>query len=273
MNRPRFYFTAHPGDLFRGRLIEGAYVMVVASAHWDDASGRFRITRPPADHVASMCIDSGGFTAARRWGRYPWTIAQYVEFIRKMSRDVPLDFCAVMDYACEPGVDRSTYRSNRQRIKATIRNEIACRAAAPDLPWLPVLQGDSLEERAFDLALRRRIGLLPTDYAGIGSVCGRGARGAIRTVHFYIDHLPGVAFHCFGMHVQALDDDAVFAVMRSWDSYSWNWGKGQVDVDRPAEYLKRSDESYTEHTQRLAGLYWRNTVRPRLVRPRQGLLI
>lgn len=265
----RFYFTVHPSDLMRGRLPEGVHVMLVAAAHWDDERGRFRVRRPPADHVASMCVDSGGFTAARRWGKYPWSVAQYTDFIREVCRDTPLDFCAIMDYACEPGVDRSILDTNLARIRATIANEIACRETAPELPWLPVLQGDSLEERTFDLSQRRAAGLLPTDYAGIGSVCGRGVSGARRVVKFYADRLPGVRFHGFGMHVQALDDPAVAAVMRSWDSYSWNWGKGRKGVDRPPEYLRRPSESFTEHTRRLAKLYWRNTVRPRLSRPRQ----
>lgn len=270
---PRFYFTTHPGDMLRGRLIEGCCIMAVAAAHWDDERKRFRINRPPADHITSMCIDSGGFTAARRWGRYPWTVWQYVDFIREMSRDVPLDFCAIMDYACEPSVDRSIYASNISRIEVTIQNEVLCRDVDPELPWLAVLQGDSFEERSYDLETRRRAGMLPDSYAGIGSVCGRGARGAIRTTLFYRDRLPGVKFHGFGMHIQALDDDQTFATIQSWDSYGWNWGKGQKDVDRPPEYLKRPDESFSDHNRRLGQLYWRNTILPRLTRSRQGVLI
>jgi hypothetical protein len=269
---PRFYFTMHPGDLMRGRIIEGAHIMLVASASWDDERNRFRVTRPPGGYVASICVDSGGFTAARRWGRYPWSPEQYADFAREVSRDVPLDFCAIMDYACEPAVDRSILRTNHERIKATIRNQAACLECAPDLPWLPVLQGDSLAERAFDLALRLRMGMLPTEYAGIGSVCGRGAIAARRVVKFYTDRLPGARFHAFGMHVQALDDDAVFGALRSWDSYAWNWGRGQKDVDRPPECYHKPGESWTEYTARLARFYWRETIRPRLECDRQGVL-
>lgn len=269
---PRFYFTVHPGDMLRGRLIPGCCVMVVAAAHWDDERKRFRINRPPADHISTLCVDSGGFTAARRWGEYPWTPGQYADFVVAMSRDVPLDFCAIMDYACEAGVDRSVNASNIERIEVTIENEILCRAAAPGLPWLPVLQGDSLAERAYDLEARRRAGLLPDEYAGIGSMCGRGSRGARETVLFYRDRLPGVKYHGFGMHIQALDDDQVFDATLSWDSYGWTWGKGQKGVDRPPEYLRR-DESYTEFVQRLGRLYWQNTILPRLTRARQGVLI
>lgn len=271
--KPRFYFTCHPSDFLRGRLIRGCRIMLVASAHWDNERKRFRVTRPPADWVSSICIDSGGFTAARRWGRYPWSVQQYADFVAAVSRDVALDFCAIMDYACEPSVNREIYRSNKERIKATIRNESECFRVAPDLPWLPVLQGDTLEERAFDIAIRRRMGMLPGEHAGIGSMCGRGRAGAVETILFYRDQLPGVKFHCFGMHIQALDDDFCFDAVRSWDSYGWNWGRGAKNKDRPPEYLKRPGESHTQLTLRLANLYQKNTIAPRLERARQGVLL
>lgn len=271
-NEPRFYFTVHPGDMIRGRIIMDCHIMLVASACWDNERGRFKISRPPADHISSICIDSGGFTAAKRWGRYPWTIAQYAEWIGQMSRDVILDFCAVMDYACEPTVNRSILATNQSRIEATIENEIACKEVAPGLPWLPVLQGDNLAERTYDLDRRREMGLRPTDYAGIGSVCGRGAHGARQVVKFYADRLPGVKYHGFGMHIQALDDDAVYGVVKSWDSYSWNWGRGQKGVDRPAECHYIPSESWTTYTRRLAQFYWDKTISPRIKKDRQGLL-
>jgi len=273
MGTPTFYFTLHPGDMIKARILDGAHVMAVASSQWDDERGRFRVRRPPAACIASMCVDSGGFTAAKRWGHYPWDYEQYADFVRAVSRDTPLDFCAVMDYACEPAVDRSVYRTNRERIKATIRNEAACKEAAPDLPWLPVLQGDSLEERVFDLAMRLRVGMLPTAYAGIGSLCGRGVTPARHVVRFYKDRLPSVRFHGFGMHVQALDDDTVYSVIRSWDSYGWTWGRGQKDVDRPAECYHRPEESWTVYTHRMAQFYWDNVVSPRLLAPRQMVLL
>lgn len=274
---PRFYFTVHPGDLSRKRLPQGCHVMLVASAHWDDARKRFRIRRPPTDHIASVAVDCGGFTAARRWGRYPWEPAQYAEFARAVSRDLALDFVALMDYACERGVDRSTYETNIERIDATIANEIACRQADPALPWLPVLQGDTLEERRYDLDRRSELGMLPAArdpqaegwsvQAGIGSICGRGARAAREVVRFYDGALPGTKVHVFGAHVGVLDDDVAAGALASWDSYSWSWARG-ARSDRAPDYLKRADESYGAYARRLARMYIDNTVAPRLSRPR-----
>lgn len=73
MTPPRFYWTAHPGDLLRTRLLSGAHVLIVASPFCDADRQRCKIHLPPADHIARLAIDSGGFTAARKWGRYPWT--------------------------------------------------------------------------------------------------------------------------------------------------------------------------------------------------------
>lgn len=82
----------------------------------------------------------------KKFGKYPWSVRQYTDFIWDVTRDVKLDFGAIMDYACEPSVNREIYRSNKERIKVTVRNEAECMRVAPDLPWLPVLQGDSLTE-------------------------------------------------------------------------------------------------------------------------------
>jgi hypothetical protein len=265
----RLYFTIHPSDASRRRLLPGCHVLLVAAAHWDTHRQRFRLRRPPADQVASLAVDSGGFTAARRWGQYPWSPRQYADFVHAVSRDVPLDWCATMDYACEPAVDRSTLATNQARIDATLANEQACLEADPTLPWLPVLQGDTLAERAYDLAQRRRLGLLPTTLAGVGSVCGRGAAGAIRVVRWYATQLPGVQYHAFGLDVRALDADDVAEVVQSWDSYAWNWPKGRRGKGLASASLRQVDETYTQYVRRLAGLYWTQTIGPRLVRPRQ----
>ena len=65
--------------------------------------------------------------------------------------------------------EEQAQKGRLQVQKATIRNESCCRQADPSLPWLPVLQGDTLSQRQFDLQLRRRLGLLPGQRAGIGS--------------------------------------------------------------------------------------------------------
>src|SRR6266508_2160990 len=132
-----------------------------------------------------------------------------------MSRDVPVQFATVMDYVCIPSNGKKS-EININRIKATIQNEIALRELAPDIPWLPILQGDNFEERSEDLELRRALNLLPIEYAGIGSLVGRGIQAAIDTVQSYATESPRVKFHGFGKPIRPLPDPVVSAATNSW---------------------------------------------------------
>jgi hypothetical protein len=267
MNK-RFYFTTHPGDYVRGRLIKGSHIMMVASAHWDNRRKRFKVDRPPADYVSSIAIDSGGFNAAKKWGEYPWTVEQYVEFIHKTSENVKLDFCAILDYACEPSVNREIMSSNIERIDRTIENDMTCREQDNSLPWLSVMQGDSYTERGYDIEQRRGLGVLPEDYVGIGSVCKRKPSLAKEIIKFYADRLPGVAQHAFGIDIRALDDDDVWRAIGSWDSYSWAFGAGMYKVGNPG-MRREPDEDRGTHGLRLAKAYWEKTVLPRMNKERE----
>jgi len=78
-----------------------------------------------------------------------------------------------------------------------------------------------------------------------------------------------VQYHAFGLDVRALDDDDVAEVVRSWDSYAWNWPKGRRGKGLAAVSLRRVEETYTQYVRRLADLYWTETIGPRLTCPRQ----
>ncbi len=265
---PEFYYTVHPADTLRSRLIPNRRIMVVATAYWDGKKAKFRVRRPPADHIKSLAIDSGGFTAHKKWGKYPWSYEQYIEFIRKMSRDVTLDFCAVMDYACEREVNRSTYETNMSRIEATIENETALRQLAPDLPWLGVFQGNTLQERAWDIKQRQKLDLIE-DEMGIGSICGRSPLISKEVIRFYMSQLPHVRYHAFGLDIRTFDKaDDVFWAVGSWDSYTWCWGRGMTRKGDPKR-RHIEGETWSQYTRRLAEQFEENTLNKRLHVKRQ----
>jgi len=257
----RFYFTVHPSDLTVKRLLAGESVMLVASSCWDGR--RLRVRRPPAGHLRSVCLDSGGFTAARKWGRYPWTVAQYAEWARRVAGDYPLDFAAVMDYACERGVRREVYQTNAERIAATVENALRC-LEEPGVPWLPVVQGWTLDEYA-DCVDRYRARGVALDYAGLGTMCGRKDADAARVLVSLGEVAPDSRWHVFGMGLRVLADDGAFGLVRSWDSYAWNWPTGaRGDACRLG---RRAGESWSGYCLRLAEDYRRRlrryTRRPR----------
>lgn len=259
----RFFFTVHRADMIRRRLIPGCSIMAVASGQWD--GDRFRTARPPRGHVGSLCLDSGGFTAAKRWGDYPWTAKQYAAWARKTSANDRLDFVAVMDLACERGVNRDVFATNQQRILASVVNAGRCREADPSLPWLPVVQGATVEDYLGCAELYRRDGW-GLDYAGLGTMCGRKASDAARVLCELSAMLPDTRWHVFGMSLGVLRFDDARPLIRSWDSYAWNWGKGaKNDACRMQRNL---GETYSGYCRRLAEDYARRVDRL-IRRPRQ----
>lgn len=260
----RFYFTIHPGDMIKGRLLPDAHVMVVASSMWDEEAGKFRIRRPPADHIASLCVDSGGFVAAQRWGEYPWGAREYIEFAQSVSEGHNLDFIATLDYACERGVNRSQHATNRDRIQATVENALACINAAPSLPWLPVVQGWTLPEYDYCIQLYQEAGI-SLNSAGLGTMCGRKPGAGIRILRALGYRYPQNRWHVFGMHLWILKNPFAAAVVQSWDSYAWNWGKGSKSG--ACRIQKASTETWSSYCRRLAEDY-HNRVQSYIAEPR-----
>ena len=165
-------------------------------------------TRPLANTVglASLSLDSAGFTAMARYGGYPWSVDDYIA----LAAAYPFRWWASLDYCVEHEIagDRDEVLD---RISRTIRANIDCRLRAEGRgiarTFMPVIQGrlpDDYERCAEALSLTiERAGIL-----GVGSMCRRpvhGPEGLIAVV----DHLdrvlpPGTRLHLFGVKGDAL---------------------------------------------------------------------
>jgi hypothetical protein len=65
-----------------------------------------------------------------------------VSFVRRAAEDVGLlAYVAPMDWMCEPLVLAKTGLSVAEHQRRTVRNYIVLRGLAPDLHFMPVLQG------------------------------------------------------------------------------------------------------------------------------------
>jgi len=248
---PEFFFTMRMQDYgCSTRVMPGINLMIVASAHWRD--GKFQVRRPPKT-INCLAIDSGGFTAAARWGDYPFTPKEYVEWAKTISEGHELAFVAVMDYACERGVNRSVHATNLQRIKATVENTLRCFDAEPDFPWLPVIQGYTLDEYFTCIEMLEKEGLLrPT--MGIGTLCTRRPSEAAKVIVAIGRRLPEVRFHAFGLDMRAITPETAYH-LNSWDSYSWSWGAGTYNYGGLKHLRRRKGEGRSAHLRRMLEYY------------------
>jgi hypothetical protein len=120
---------------------------------------------------------------------------------------------------CEPWMLERTGLSVAEHQRRTLTNYLELRAAAPDVPWVPVLQGWEPSDylRHAESYLRAGVDLEGLPVVGLGSVCRRQhteeAAGIVKM-------LQPLRLHGFGVKLTGVE--AVGELLVSSDSMSWS---------------------------------------------------
>ncbi|ATE53605.1 deazapurine DNA modification protein DpdA family protein [Actinosynnema pretiosum] len=183
--------------------------------------------------IAPWGLDSGGFTQLQKHGR--WTVGprEYTARVRRYHDEIGhLEFAAIQDWMCEPVVISGgqagrmhfagTGLSVAEHQRRTVASAVQLREIAPDLPWLPVIQGYTADQYRHCIDLYEHVGidLSAEPLVGIGSVCRRqGMEEAHQIVRTVRDH--GVTrLHGFGVKTLGL---RLFGdLLDSADSMAWS---------------------------------------------------
>lgn len=191
---------------------------------WRQWSGWRTGTLAHARGLASLDLDSAGYTMMVRYRGLPWSIADYMT----LAASYPFRRISSVDYCCEHEVahDREEVLDRIARTAATNRE---CFARAGDLGirqrFMPVIQGREPDDYARSLDSIDAI-VLPGSVIGVGSMCRRpthGPQGLIAVVERLTHILPiGTKAHLFGVKGDALPYLAPFARwIASIDSQGW----------------------------------------------------
>lgn len=202
------------------RMVDGIQIdnlLFSAGVIWSGKKFGGINTLPKHDN---LFIDSGGFNVIKRWGVFPFSVDEYLDFVRQYN---PSMF-AVMDYPCEPelGSRPKHLKTNRERIEETIKNtsEIIDKWDDESKP-IPVIQGYTRSEYLYCIDRLRDQGLI-TDYMAVGSLCVRKRITEIRGVLRMIKkELPKTRLHAFGIKLSAMDDPLMWELVYSCDSNAW----------------------------------------------------
>jgi hypothetical protein len=179
--------------------------------------------------------DSGGFSELQRHGAWTITPAAYAARVRRYRDEVGhLIWAAPQDWMCEPIIINGgtlhglrfagTHLSVAEHQRRTVLNYAQLRELAPELPFIPVVQGDTPDAyaRCVDL-YQTLIGLDLTrePLVGVGSVCrlqGTAAAGRIlTTLHACgIRRLHGFGFKTLGLLAHG-------HLLTSADSLAWSF--------------------------------------------------
>jgi hypothetical protein len=222
MTRPLFYLGTHHPDW----LWKAAFPLFVSHA-------RLAPVRRLKNATCAWALDSGGFTQLQREGRWTITPAAYVAAVRRYRDQIGgLAWAAPQDWMCEPAIIQGgryggqtfvgTGLSVREHQERTVANYLELTSLAPDLPFIPVVQGFTLPQYKTCLALYETAGvdLTRAPLVGLGSVCRRQSTAQI---HHIVSTLAGRGLRLHGFGVKTGGLQSYGRRLASADSMAWSY--------------------------------------------------
>lgn len=208
----RFYLGAHHAD-----WLSKAGVPLFVSA----TTLRKVKTLPRAS--APWALDSGGFSELSLHGTWTTTSKLYAKEVRTWQHAIgKLDFAAPQDWMCEASVLERTGLSVDEHQRRTIQNYRELVQAAPDVPWMPVLQGwtHGDYQRHVDAYYAAGIDLAALPRVGVGTVCRRQSTMSAALLLSLLAS-DGLNLHGFGLKLTGLKFAAPH--ITSADSMAWSY--------------------------------------------------
>lgn len=174
-------------------------------------------------------LDSGAFTELSTYGGWTTAAAAYAAAVRRYRDEVgSLEWAAPQDWMCEPFIVAKTGLSVAQHQERTVANLLELRWLAPDLPFIPALQGWTLADyhRCVELYDLAGVDLRAEPLVGLGSVCRRQSTEEIRVITEALAGL-GLRLHGFGVKTGGLARYAEH--LSSADSMAWSLDARRTD--------------------------------------------
>ena len=185
------------------------------------ATLRDRVSLPTAS--APWALDSGGFTEVTARGGWSLSAEEYAEEVRHYSKIGMLQWASPQDWMCEAVALASTGLTIAEHQARTVDNLLELRDIAPDIPWIPVLQGWTLREYIGCVQRYERTGvdLTAEPLVGLGTVCRRQHTTETEKIVTVLQNI-GIRMHGFGVKVSGLKKYG--HLLESADSMAWSYG-------------------------------------------------
>ena len=168
-------------------------------------------------------LDSGAFTEIAMHGTWTISARDYAREVEDIADQVGrMDGAYVQDWMVEPEMLEKTGKSVFEHQMLTTRSYLELRDLAPQIPWIPVLQGYSPAQypQHLDHYDHAGIDLLKEPVVGLGSVCRRQHTQEAETIIRVLYRI-GIRLHAFGFKVGGLRRAGKY--LRSADSMAWSY--------------------------------------------------
>lgn len=199
-------------------------------------------------------LDSGGFSELTMFGRWRTKPVDYIAAVRRYRDEIKrMAWAAPMDWMCEPFILAKTGLSIDRHQGLTVENVSLLREHAPDVPWIPVLQGWDVESylRCIKRYADVGIDLGAEPVVGVGSVCRRQGSEEIAEIFSELRQA-GIRCHGFGVKTQGLARYA--GDLTSADSMAWSYA-----ARRRGEALPGCEHARCQNCYRFA-VMWRSDL-------------
>lgn len=177
-----------------------------------------------APALTDWALDSGGYTELRKHGRWTISAADYARRVQELQRACGrLRFAAIQDWMCERDALEATGLTVEQHQRRTVASYLELRALAPDVPWMPVLQGWTMRDYFDHVEMYAAAGvdLTKCERVGVGSICRRKATLAASLILKALAR-EGLRLHAFGASARLIESAGGAVV--SADSMAWSAG-------------------------------------------------
>lgn len=171
--------------------------------------------------AGAWALDSGGFSELTMEGRWTLSAIDYVAEVRRYRDAIGgMEWAAIQDWMCEPQLLRKTGLGVNQHILRTVESYLRLQQLAPEMRWVPVLQGWTRDDylRCADHYRHRGVKLETLPLVGIGSVCRRQHTLEVESL---IREFSGIKMHGFGFKTIGLG--RVAHLLKSSDSMAWSF--------------------------------------------------
>lgn len=178
----------------------------------------------PRRATVPVFIDSGAFSEVSKFGAWTWAPASFIAFIRETIDALGADMVrhvGIQDWMCEPEILAKTGQTVRQHQLMTVWSFLELRHRAPEVPWLPTLQGFTAEDylRCAELYDAAGVALADAPLVGLGSVCRRSGTADLVAVIQALGPL-GLQLHGYGVKSEGVLLSC--GDLRSCDSAAWS---------------------------------------------------
>lgn len=225
--------------------------------------------KAPPRAMAPWALDSGAFSELRQHGRWRIGPVEFLDRVRRALEAVgPADFVGAQDWMCAKPALAATGLTVAEHQRRTTANLVELRELAPELPWLPTVQGWSCTdyERHVEGFAAAGVDLTKEPLVGFGTIAARQHDPEVGRIARHLT-AAGLRLHGFGVKSSGLGlyADALTAA----DSAAWSLDARfmRVNGQRPARLLPECEAEFLagRHAATCAGclryaLYWRTQL-------------